>query len=388
MAVTQISIGRFHHFHLARQLEQHGLLDCIWTGYPRLKLRDEPGIPPDKIRTFPWLHSPFMARGRFGLGGSPWLDREWLWWAHETLDRYVALRLRNPTTLMALSGSGLHAGAAAQRRGGYHVCDRGSSHIRFQDQILRTEHARWGLPYRGIDPRIVAKEEAEYEQADRITVPSEFVRRSFLEMGVPAEKLIKVPYGARLERFRPVADPPTDKFRVLWVGAVSIRKGFLDLQQAFQALRHPHKELVVVGYVEPEVELLLANRDVTGITFRGLVANSELPALYSSAHAFVLPSVEEGFGLVLGEALACGCPVIASTNTGSEDLFTDGVEGFVVPIRSPDTIRERLQQLADDPALQQRMAEAAVQRVQALRGWDSYGAALAQLLPGLPAVAH
>jgi glycosyltransferase involved in cell wall biosynthesis len=383
MAVTQISIGRFHHFHLARQLEQHGLLDCIWTGYPRMKLRDEPGIPSAKIRTFPWLHSPFMARGRFGLGGSPWLDREWLWWAHETLDRYVALRLRTPTTLMALSGSGLHAGASAQRSGGYHVCDRGSSHIRFQDQILRSEHSRWGLPYRGIDPRIIAKEEAEYEQADRITVPSEFVWRSFVQMGVPAEKLVKVPYGARLERFHKVADPPKDKFRVLWVGAVSIRKGFLDLQQAFQALRHPNKELVVVGYVEPEVEQLLANRNLAGITFRGLVPNQELPALYSSAHAFVLPSVEEGFGLVLGEALACGCPVIATTNTGSEDLFTDGVEGFVVPIRSPNSIWERLQQLADDPALQQRMAEAAVERVKAMRGWDSYGQALAKLFNSL-----
>ncbi|TGE04314.1 glycosyltransferase family 4 protein [Hymenobacter fodinae] len=386
MAVTQISIGRFHHFHLARQLEQHGLLDCIWTGYPRLKLRDEQGIPAAKIRTFPWLHSPFMARGRFGLGGSPWLDREWLWWAHETLDRYVALRLRNPTTLMALSGSGLHAGAAAQRNGGYHVCDRGSSHIRFQDQILRSEHARWGLPYRGIDPRIIAKEEAEYEQADLVTVPSEFVRRSFLQMGVPDEKLVKVPYGARLDRFHKVADPPQDRFRVLWVGAVSIRKGFLDLQQAFQALRHPRKELVVVGYVEPEVQQLLANRDVTGIDFRGLVPNQELPALYSSSHVFVLPSVEEGFGLVLGEALACGCPVISSTNTGSEDLFTDGLEGFVVPIRSPDSIRERLQQLADDQALQQHMSEAAIKRVQAIRGWDSYGTALSHVLTDLQAV--
>ncbi|TGD82224.1 glycosyltransferase family 4 protein [Hymenobacter wooponensis] len=383
MAVTQISIGRFHHFHLARQLEQHGLLDCIWTGYPRMKLRDEAGIPQAKIRTFPWLHSPFMARGRFGLGGSPWLDREWSWWAHETLDRYVALRLRNPTTLMALSGSGLHAGAAAQRSGGYHVCDRGSSHIRFQDQILRAEHARWGLPYHGIDPRIMAKEEAEYEQADRITVPSEFVRRSFLEMGVPAEKIVKVAYGARLERFHKVADPPQDRFRVLWVGAVSIRKGFLDLHQAFQALRHPRKEMVVVGYVEPEVELLLASRGTEGIIFRGLVPNQELPELYSSAHVFVLPSIEEGLAMVQGEALACGCPVIATTNTGSEDLFTDGVEGFVVPIHSPDHIRERLQQLADDHSLQLRMSEAAMQRVKAMRGWDSYGQALATLFNGL-----
>ncbi len=71
--------------------------------------------------------------------------------------------------------------------------------------------------------------------------------------------------------------------------------------------------------------------------------------------------------------LACGCPVIASTNTGGEDLFTDGAEGFIVPIRSPDAIAQRLQQLADDPALQVTMRAAALRRVQALGGWDQYG---------------
>jgi len=87
-----VSIGRFHHFHLARQLEKRGLLEAIYTGYPRFKLQDESGIPPGKIHTFPWLHTPFMARGRFGLDRWEWLNREWAWYAQETLDRYVASR--------------------------------------------------------------------------------------------------------------------------------------------------------------------------------------------------------------------------------------------------------------------------------------------------------
>ena len=67
----------------------------------------------------------------------------------------------------------------------------------------------------------------------------------------------------------------------------------------------------------------------------------------SSSHVLVLPSVEEGLALVQAQAMACGCPLISSTNTGGEDLFSDGVEGFLVPIRSPEAIAERLQQLAD-----------------------------------------
>lgn len=361
-------------------MEKHNLLDCIWTGYLRYKLRDEQGIPADKICTFPWLHSPYMARGRYGMAHWMWLSREWHWWAQETLDRHVASHLKHPTTLVALSGTGLHAGMSAQRNGGRYVCDRGSSHIRFQDQLLREEYKRWGLVFEGIDPRIIAKEEAEYAQADRITVPSEFVRKSFIEMGVPAHKLSKVIYGARLDRFHKVADQPKDKFTVLWVGSVGIRKGFLDLYEAFRTLKHPEKELIVVGEVELEMKSLMSSKDLTGITFMGSVPNRDLPRIYSTAHVFVLPSIEDGFGMVQGEALACGCPVIASSNTGAEDLFTDGVEGFIVPIRSPKHICERLQQLADDPVLQSQLSEAAISRVAALKGWDTYGNTFANVL--------
>lgn len=391
MGVTQISIGRFHHFHLARQMERHGLLQAIWTGYPRFKLRDEQGIPQQKIHTFPWIHAPYMSRWRLGLADWFWLSRESAWWARHTLDRHVAGQIKAPTVLVALSGSGLHAGSAAQQAGGYYICDRGSTHIRVQDELLREEYKRWNIKYRGIDPRIIAKEEEEYQLADCITIPSEFVRQSFIGMGVPAQKLIKIPYGARLERFRKVATPPEDRFRVLWVGGISIQKGFFDVLQAFQALRHPRKELKVVGVLTNEIRNKLSHFKLQGVTFMGLVPNATLPLLYSSAHVLVLGSIQEGLAMVQGEALACGCPVIATRHTGSEDLFTDGVEGFIVPIRSPHDIAERLQQLADDPVMQANMAAAALQRVKGLGGWDTYGNSFAILVKSLnrtPAAAY
>lgn len=375
MKITQISIGRFHHFHLARQLERHGLLEAIFTGYPRFKLRDEHGIPPEKINCFPWLQTPYMARGRFGLAGWRWLDREWPWWAHETLDRYAASHLAEGTTVVALSGSGLRAGREAQSRGGVYVCDRGSSHIRYQDQLLREEYRRWGLEFAGIDPRIICKEMAEYEAADRVTVPSEFVRRSFIEHGVPETKVMKISYGANLSRFSQAGAPSKDSFVVLFVGQISFRKGFPDLLQAFAKLRHPRKKLVVIGAMQEEMRSILNCRSFSmeQVEFLGSVPNAELKKQYSTAHVFVLPSIEEGLAMVQGEALACGCPVIASTNTGGSDLFSDGVEGFIVPIRSPEAIAEKLQLLADDPDLRERMSEKALARVKAIGGWDRYG---------------
>ena len=158
---TQISIGRFHHFHLARQLEQRGLLNAIYTGYPAWKLTDENDIPISKIHTFPWLQTAYMARARVGLDRWEWFSRKLAWLAHETLDLHVSSKIVHPQILIALSGSGLHSGRLVQQLGGYHICDRGSTHMRFQDQLLHGEYGRYGLRWNGIDPRMVAKEESE-----------------------------------------------------------------------------------------------------------------------------------------------------------------------------------------------------------------------------------
>jgi len=383
MKVSQISIGRFHHFHLARQLEKRGMLEALYTGYPRFKLKDEQGIPPEKIKTFPWLQAPYMMRGRFGLNKWDWLNKEWAWWAHETLDKYVAGKIKEQSVLIALSGSGLLSGTMTQRKGGKYICDRGSSHIRFQDELLRDEYARWKLPFHGVDRRNIKKEEAEYELSDKITVPSEFVRKSFLLKGVPEGKISKIVYGARLDRFSKLADPDPDKFVVLWVGAVSIRKGFMYLLDAFQRLKHPNKELRVVGTVMPEIRQLLTGQNLDQINFLGVLPNVKLAEMYSKANVFVLPSLEEGLAMVQGEALACGCPVIGSTNSGAEDLITDGLEGFIVPIRSADAVLKSFQRLTDDPALRESMSKAALKRVQSLSGWDTYGQNFAELITKL-----
>jgi glycosyltransferase involved in cell wall biosynthesis len=84
--------------------------------------------------------------------------------------------------------------------------------------------------------------------------------------------------------------------------------------------------------------------------------------------------------LVQAEAMACGCPVIGSTNSGAEDLYTDGVEGFIVPIRDARAIEERMQLLADKPELQREMGAAALRRVRSIGGWAEYGDRWEELL--------
>jgi glycosyltransferase involved in cell wall biosynthesis len=382
--------GTFHSFDLARQLQQAGVLAGIHTAYPRFKL-DAAALPAAAVHTFPWLHGPYMA------GWVPArLRRQWEHWDHVCFDAYVAATLPECDVFCGLSGAALRTGRTAQRRGARYVCDRGSAHIRFQDTLLREEHARWGIRFPGIDPRVVAREEQEYAQADAILVPSRFAYRSFVEQGVAPAKLRLAPYGVDLRRFAPVDAPRSGAFDMLFVGALGVRKGAAYLFAAYEQLRHARKTLTIAGRVEPSIVPALqrfagAN---PGVQLVGHVPQAELKTRMSRAHVLVLPSVEDGFGLVQAQAMACACPVVASRHTGAEDLFDDGVEGYIVAPRDAQALGAALQALADEPALRDRMAAAALRRVARLGGWEAYGQTvlqaftqLAQAGPTAPAAA-
>jgi starch synthase len=369
MKIALSTIGTFHSFDLARQLDKRGALSCIFTGYPRFKLKNE-RLSQNKIQCFPWLQAPYMKLGSV----NSYLKAYWERYSAITFDRYVARHIPDCDLFCGLSGSATQSGRVAKRRGIRYVCDRGSSHISFQDQILREEFERNGVRFRGIDPTVMEREEAEYENADAITVPSTFALNTFVERGIKREKLRLAPYGVDLTRFKPVWRPPKTSFQVLFVGALTLRKGLKYLIQAFDRLETPKKHLTLIGVPDSTTKLTLRQiRDRLDITILGQVPQLQLAALMSRSHVMVLPSVEEGLSLVQAQAMACRCPVIASTNTGAADLFTNGIEGFITPIRDANAIAERLQWLADDPVLQDRMAEAALQRTRMIGGWDQYG---------------
>ncbi|MBU1348158.1 MAG: glycosyltransferase family 4 protein [Alphaproteobacteria bacterium] len=371
MKVVLSTWGRFHFFHLARQFEKRGVLERIFTTYPMFKLRDE-GLPAGRIQSDAVIGTFLLGKARFGLQYPP-LDRPLQHLMVDVHDRYMQRRMPPCDVFIALSGSGQVIGAEVQKNGGAYICERGSSHIAWGDDMMAEEFERWGLTPVRTSQRYIDREEVEYRQCDRLVVPSNFVKRSFVERGVSADKIEVNGYGADLGRFQKVAEPPVDQFVVLFVGGVRFRKGIPYLLEAFRRFEHPNKVLKIIGAVLSEIRDYLSTAPLDGVEFLGIVPNSELPTHMSRAHAMVLPSLEEGMALVQAEALACGCPVIATRNTGGEDLFDDGQQGFLGPIRDPQFIADRLQLLADDPALRERLSHSAQQRLLTIGGWDQYG---------------
>ena len=373
MKVALSVIGKFHSFDLARELYARGALSAIFTGYPHFKLRNEL-LPHELIRTFPWIQTPYM--------GFPWLNllpnfaiREWENLSTITFGRYVEHNLPDCDLYVGLSGSAFPAGKKAHQRGAKFICDRGSSHINAQNELLREEHALWGKPFVGIDPRTIAREEAEYDEADCITVPSMFVYRTFIEQGVAANKLRLLPYGVNLSRFQPVDKPNQENFDILFVGGMSLRKGIQYLVQAYQKINHPLKSITFVG--APSAPLIKDLNDLglwpSDAIVLGHVPQEELKQIMSRSHVLVLPSLEEGLAMVMAQAMACACPIVASNHTGAEELITEGVEGYIVPVRDVVALTEKLQHLADNPKLRDILGINALKKVQKIGGWHEYG---------------
>ncbi|RXH56819.1 glycosyltransferase family 4 protein [Granulicella sibirica] len=381
MRIVQTVFGVFHHFELARQLHQRGHLERIYSTWPWARLKRE-GLPRELVSTYPWVHTPEMLLQRYGVK-NPWLLDQISYANALSFDAYTSRRLARkpaPDALIAISGSSLKTGAELQSRGARLICDRGSSHQRYQEQIVSDEYRRWGVDRPVTDIRDILREEKIYAIADAITVPSTFAARSFIESGVDPAKLHVIPYGVRLEQFIKSGEPPRDRFEVLFAGSVGLRKGIPYLLEAFAQLSRGAKRLRIAGSLHPDLESVLPRLPQQHVEFLGPVDQATLATLMSTSHVLALPSIEDGFGLVIGQALACGCPVIVSEHTGGPDMITEGVEGFIIPIRDASTLRDRMQQICDESHLQSRMRAAGLARMQHLGGWDDYGGRWESLL--------
>jgi glycosyltransferase involved in cell wall biosynthesis len=250
------------------------------------------------------------------------------------------------------------------------ILDNPNGHIAHYRASLRREWERWvGWPYWGHPTAaMVARVETEYSLAQVIRVASPWARQGLVAMGVPAEKVVVVPPFVDVERFRPraVERRPDGPLRLVFVGSVSLGKGFPYLLTAMHQLGAAQVRLEVVGATgDPWSRRLFAS------LARGLAVDAApgdpRPA-YERADVLVLPTVHDGFGLVVGEAMACGLPVITTDQCGAADWIEPGATGSVVPAGNQEALTNALADALrrrKDLAEQGRAArEAVVRRMQ------------------------
>jgi glycosyltransferase involved in cell wall biosynthesis len=295
---------------------------------------------------------------------------------YHSLDRKVAARLPDLSDLKAIyayDDGALESFRAGKERGLRCIFDHPTAAFRKVRQLQEEEAAlspEWAvtLSSLGDSPEKLQRKDQELEMADLIIVSSTFSKQTLIDTGKVKQRVEVVPYGAPPVREHPTTRQAGDRLRVLFVGALGQAKGISYLLDA-------------VSRLEGQVELTLIGRRVSPHVPRPEVLNRHrwLPSLphgevleeMSRHDVLVFPSLHEGFGLVIAEAMAQGLVVITTPNTAGPDLMVDGVEGFLVPIRSAAAIEEKLDFLRSDAKVLAAMKEAARRKAQA-RQWESY----------------
>jgi glycosyltransferase involved in cell wall biosynthesis len=211
----------------------------------------------------------------------------------------------------------------------------------------------------------------EIDLADYIFCPSRYAKRTFLDQGIPAERLVVCPYGVDLATFDAASRPSGgDTFRVLFLGRLCMRKGIHYLLEGFRQANLPDARLILAGPVDPAFRGIL-DRYRGSYEEAGPVPRTQVRERYLDADVFVMPSLADSYGLVVSEAMSTGLPVIVSENTGMADLITDGREGYVVPIRDSRAIAEKLTFLYENRDQLATMGAAAIATARSV-DWNNY----------------
>lgn len=181
----------------------------------------------------------------------------------------------------------------------------------------------------------------ELALADIVVVASQFVKDS-LPAYANTKNIIFSPFGSpRVNKFASPDKDSNKPLRVLFAGSMGQRKGLGDLFSAVKLLNSSNIQLVVMGSLLAPMRFYESQID--NFIYEPPRPHSEVLALMRSCDVFCLPSIVEGRALVMQEAMSEGLPLIITKNTGGEDLILEGETGFLVPIRSPERIAEKLE---------------------------------------------
>ena len=348
------------------------LLDCLPAHFRpqrlnRLMSRRPVGLPHERVRAFPLLGMEYQQRQAAARTADE-MTRVFIWMGRKFAESVLKTAGDRWDAAYVFNSAGLGILEACQGSGKFGVMEQ-CSVPRLKElgwlQAAAVQNPEWGvrLDVSAESQEYAAIEKKEWAVASRIICPSDFVRSALMAEGVEVSKIFVVPYGVdvpvqKSAAGRQKAELKNRPLRVLVAGKVCLQKGSHDVCEAAKLLKGKAQFRMagsLHGLPEPILNCLKKHVEVLGP-----VPRPTMPDQYGWADVFLLPSLCEGSATVIYEALAHGLPVICTPNTGS--VVRDGMDGFIVPVRDPAAIANRLEQLAADSALLEFLSANARQR--------------------------
>jgi alpha-maltose-1-phosphate synthase len=353
-----------------------------------LSRRSFPQARPSQVRINPWLEVARLLAIRFGFSGlvKHEVGRFSVDAVYRSLDRRVATRLKHTprvSAVYAYEDGAVESFRAAQNLGIKTIYELPIGYWKAYRELMEQEAAlqpEWAmtLPGNSDSAEKRARKDEELARATQILVPSRYVRETLRGAGSLKARITVVPYGApRLEvpvqRF---SRSTGRKLKVIFVGSLSQRKGVSYLLDAIRQLGSA-VELTLIGRRVGECRPL----DSALKIHRWIPSQSHAEVLQELQRhdVMVFPSLFEGFGLVVLEAMACGVPVIATPNGAAPDIIHNGQDGFIAPIRDSRALAHKLELLSNDRALLASMSRAA-QLTATQHSWQLYRDRLAKIV--------
>jgi len=349
-------------------------LPRVGTRVARLTLRRrDPTLDPRRVTS--WLFPDLLARSMRRLGAGDALVTTAV---NVSFDRFVALFIpRRTDVVVAMQGTALATVRAARRRGARSVVIVNSPDALTVAKSLSEEAERLGLSAREVSRTfqwLGERIRRELAEADLVVANSEFTRRDLVAHGIDAEKVRVVPLGVDTTSFSlgPRTARDDGAATILCVASVGLRKGVVHLARAVDRLcgRGIACGARVYGAVDPSYRPALVPYLETGaLELGGFVSHTYLRDVYAQADVFVLPTLSDGFGLVVYEAMACGLPVVVTDCCGAPVI--DGKNGLVVPAGDDEALAEAVERLLVDRNFAAEIAAAGLATARAA-SWSRY----------------
>ncbi len=268
--------------------------------------------------------------------------------------------------IIAYENASQHTFKSAARLGMVKILDAASVHYTFQDQYSKL------IESSKLHKQIIKKKEEEIQYADIILTTSQFARQTYLNAGILPQKVIAIPLGVDLLRFKPLSQEFNSRnfVRFVFCGTYSHHKGLDLLLSAYQKIRNfdIEFELVLVGNMSVKLSL---GKDKKSIYQLGKLSQQEFAAVLQNSDCLILPSRYDSFGMVVLEALACGLPVIVSDAVGAKEAVSEGINGWIISSNDVELLVERMLWCINNPKKVRDMGKAA--RISAQEySWDSY----------------
>ena len=294
----------------------------------------------------------------------------WVFWHNAQFDRWVATHLsRFGNLAFGYESSSLLTFRRAVELGTPRVLYQPIASAEKSAALLEEERRRFPelagtLRYYWFPEEELERRREERHLANAVLCASNFTRDSLIEAGVEPEKIFVEPYGVDQTVFA----PSTEKFRrfsVAWASSFTQTKGIGYLLEALAREPVPGIELVLAGYPYG-VDAVALYEDRVRVRRLGHISREEIGNMMGRCHAHVFPTLVEGFGRNIIEAMASGLPVITTRHCAGPDLIEEGVTGFIVPIRDVEAICEKLAWIYDHPQEAFEMGQHARDRVASL----------------------